>query len=92
MNCLSIQTPLTSTWPDVKCLKLRHIRMARRRLQAQTTVEFSLICLPFFAILFALIDYSQIYFYENMLIVGVKNDKRNHLIHIYQHHYEHLDQ
>jgi Flp pilus assembly protein TadG len=33
----------------------------------QTTVEFALICLPFFIILFALIDFSEIYFYENSL-------------------------
>jgi hypothetical protein len=30
-------------------------------------VEFALICLPFFAILFAIVDYAQIYFYENSL-------------------------
>jgi Flp pilus assembly protein TadG len=30
-------------------------------------VEFSLICLPFFAILFAIIDFAQIYFYQNSL-------------------------
>jgi Flp pilus assembly protein TadG len=28
-------------------------------------VEFALICIPFFAILFAIIDFAQIYFYEN---------------------------
>jgi len=33
----------------------------------QVTVEFAIICLPFFAILFAIIDYAQIYFYENSL-------------------------
>jgi hypothetical protein len=33
----------------------------------QTTVEFALICIPFFAILFAIIDFAQIYFYENSL-------------------------
>jgi Flp pilus assembly protein TadG len=31
----------------------------------QTTVEFAFICLPFFIILFAIIDFAQIYFYEN---------------------------
>jgi len=31
------------------------------------TVEFALICLPFFIILFAIIDYAQIYFYSNSL-------------------------
>jgi hypothetical protein len=30
-------------------------------------VEFALICIPFFAILFAIIDFSEIYFYENSL-------------------------
>jgi hypothetical protein len=33
----------------------------------QTTVEFALICIPFFAILFAIIDFAQIYFYENSM-------------------------
>jgi hypothetical protein len=33
----------------------------------QSTVEFALICLPFFAILFAIIDFAQIYFYENSM-------------------------
>jgi len=28
-------------------------------------VEFALICIPFFVILFAIIDFSEIYFYEN---------------------------
>jgi hypothetical protein len=28
-------------------------------------VEFALICIPFFAILFSIIDFAQIYFYEN---------------------------
>jgi hypothetical protein len=37
------------------------------RTRGQTTVEFSLICLPFFLILFAIVDYAQIYFYENAL-------------------------
>jgi hypothetical protein len=30
-------------------------------------VEFALICLPFFIILFAIIDFSEIFFYENTL-------------------------
>ena len=33
----------------------------------QTTVEFALICIPFFAILFAIIDFAQVYFYENSM-------------------------
>jgi hypothetical protein len=39
----------------------------RRQVQGQTTVEFALICLPFFALLFAIVDFAQIYFYENSL-------------------------
>jgi hypothetical protein len=35
------------------------------RVGGQTTVEFALICLPFFIILFAIIDFSEIFFYEN---------------------------
>jgi hypothetical protein len=30
-------------------------------------VEFSLICLPFFLLLFAIVDYAQIYFFKNSL-------------------------
>jgi hypothetical protein len=37
----------------------------RPRMRGQTTVEFALIALPFFVILFAIVDYAQIYFYEN---------------------------
>jgi hypothetical protein len=33
----------------------------------QITVEFALICIPFFAILFAIVDFAQVYFYENSL-------------------------
>jgi hypothetical protein len=37
------------------------------RTRGQSTVEFALIVLPLFAIFFALVDYAQIYFYENSL-------------------------
>lgn len=50
-----------------KCLKpllSAHIKGCRG---GQTTVEFALICIPFFVILFAIIDFAQIYFYENSL-------------------------
>jgi hypothetical protein len=40
---------------------------APSRTRGQSTVEFALIILPFFAIFFALVDYAQIYFYENSL-------------------------
>lgn len=36
-------------------------------MHGQTTVEFALICLPFFIILFAIVDFAEIYFYENSL-------------------------
>jgi Flp pilus assembly protein TadG len=48
------------------CTHSGHSRR-RQRAQAQTTVEFALICLPFFALLFAMIDYAQIYYYDNSL-------------------------
>jgi Flp pilus assembly protein TadG len=46
-----------------------HLRRPRAstRTRGQSTVEFALIILPFFAIFFALVDYAQIYFYENSL-------------------------
>src|ERR1700733_2369674 len=62
---------VSGTLPATKCLKLRRLSVHKRRLKAQTTVEFSLICLPFFAILFAIVDYAQIYFYDNSLQNGV---------------------
>lgn len=40
---------------------------ASARTRGQSTVEFALIILPLFAIFFALVDYAQIYFYENSL-------------------------
>ena len=59
----------------IKCQKPLRIR-ASRSSRAQTTVEFALICLPFFAILFALIDWAQIYFYENAMQNGMREAAR----------------
>jgi hypothetical protein len=53
------------TLPAVECQD--SLRSRKPRVKGQTTVEFALICLPFFAILFAIVDYAQIYFYENSL-------------------------
>ena len=50
-----------------KCPKSLLSLRPRRLAGGQTTVEFALICIPFFAILFAIIDFAQIYFYENSL-------------------------
>ena len=50
-----------------KCPKSLPFLRPRRVAGGQTTVEFALICIPFFAILFAIIDFAQIYFYENSL-------------------------
>lgn len=58
---------MTTTFPTVECLKTQHAGRVGGRLGGQVTVEFALICIPFFAILFATIDYAQIYFYENSL-------------------------
>jgi hypothetical protein len=60
------------TLTTVKCPKARRFGVRTRRNTAQTTVEFAFICLPFFAILFAIIDYAQIYFYDNSLQNGVR--------------------
>ena len=53
--------------PNGKCPKSLLSRSGKARGTGQTTVEFALICLPFFVILFAIVDYAQIYFYENSM-------------------------
>src|SRR5476651_1815244 len=60
-------TVVTTVFTTEKCLKTLLFSRQKRRVVGQTTVEFALICLPFFIILFALIDFSEIYFYENSL-------------------------
>jgi Flp pilus assembly protein TadG len=50
-----------------KCLKPLLPSHKKGCAGGQTTVEFALICIPFFAILFATIDFAQIYFYENSM-------------------------
>lgn len=50
-----------------KCLKAGLPLRYKGRSAGQTTVEFALICLPFFIILFAIIDFAEIFFYENSL-------------------------
>jgi Flp pilus assembly protein TadG len=56
-----------ATLKTFKCPKTRRFGVKTRGNIAQTTIEFSLICLPFFALLFAIVDYAQIYFYNNAL-------------------------
>jgi Flp pilus assembly protein TadG len=51
---------MATTLPAVECPKSRHYREGKRRGEGQVTVEFALVCLPFFVILFAIIDYAQI--------------------------------
>ena len=46
------------------------------RLGGQTTVEFALICIPFFVILFGIIDFAQIFFYENTLQNALRESAR----------------
>ena len=50
-----------------RCLKALLFSRRKGRVRGQTTVEFALICIPFFIILFAIIDFSEIYFYENSI-------------------------
>jgi Flp pilus assembly protein TadG len=52
--------------PSPAAARLRRPKAAVRT-RGQSTVEFALIILPLFAIFFALVDYAQIYFYENSL-------------------------
>jgi len=59
-----------------KCLKPLLFSRKRRRYGGQTTVEFALICIPFFAILFAIIDFAQIFFYENCLQNALRESAR----------------
>jgi TadE-like protein len=48
-------------------LKSRHSERNCRVSKAQATVEFALVLVPFFAILFAIIDYANVYYYDNSL-------------------------
>jgi hypothetical protein len=50
-----------------ECLKPLLFSGRKGRVGGQTTVEFALICLPFFIILFAIVDFAEIFFYENSL-------------------------
>jgi TadE-like protein len=56
---------VTTTLTTDECLKPILFSRRKGRVGGQTTVEFALICLPFFIILFTIIDFSEIYFYEN---------------------------
>ena len=58
-------TVVATAFTTDECLKPLLFSPRRGRVGGQTTVEFALICLPFFIILFAIIDFSEIYFYEN---------------------------
>jgi hypothetical protein len=59
-----------------QCLKSRHRRVRDPRLKAQSAVETSLLLIPFFAIFFAIIDYAQIYFYDNALQNALRESAR----------------
>src|ERR1700677_3500082 len=68
MDCvLNISAVQARSFATVKCPKALLSATARLRSRGQTTVEFAFICLPFFAILFCIIDFAQIFFYENSL-------------------------
>jgi Flp pilus assembly protein TadG len=63
LECTNAVVPTISTTDE--CLKALLFSRRKGRVAGQTTVEFALICIPFFVILFAIIDFSEIYFYEN---------------------------
>jgi len=60
-------TVVTTTLTTDDCLKALLFSRQKSRAGGQTTVEFALICIPFFVILFAIIDFAEIYFYENSM-------------------------
>jgi Flp pilus assembly protein TadG len=57
-------------------LKFRQSSRSRRVSRAQTTVEFALVLVPFFAILFAIIDYANVYYYNNALQNALRESAR----------------
>jgi hypothetical protein len=59
-----------------ECLKALLFSHRKGRVGGQTTVEFALICLPFFIILFAIIDFAEIFFYENSLQNALRESAR----------------
>src|SRR5471030_620837 len=72
----STNAVVPTTLATDECLKPLLFSRRRGRVGGQTTVEFALICLPFFAILFAIVDYAQIYFYENSLQNALRESTR----------------
>lgn len=64
------------TLPAYKCPKSLRFCGRKIRPNGQTLVELALILLPFFVILFALIDYAQLYFYENSLQNALRETAR----------------
>jgi hypothetical protein len=63
----STNTVATTVLTTGQCPKALPFSRQSGKVGGQTTVEFALICLPFFIILFAIIDFSEIFFYENSL-------------------------
>jgi Flp pilus assembly protein TadG len=59
-----------------KCLKRIHFLHRKREVRGQSVIEFSLILLPFCLILFAVIDYAQIYYYDNAMQNGLREAAR----------------
>ena len=59
-----------------ECLKPLLFSRRKGRTGGQTTVEFALICIPFFIILFSIIDFAEIYFYENSLQNALRESAR----------------
>jgi len=69
--------PSTAALPGrVDARRRLRVGTGRKRTRGQTTVEFALIALPFFLILFAIVDYAQIYFYENALQNAMRETSR----------------
>ena len=51
-------------------------RQLGHRIRAQVTVEFALVLIPFFTLLFAIIDYANVYYYDNALQNALRESAR----------------
>ena len=72
----STNTVASRTFLTGKCPKSLHVQKRGVKRGGQTTVELALILLPFFVLLFAIVDFAQIYFYDNSLQNGLREATR----------------
>ena len=77
---MSRDFPLATVWVcSITTRKRRFFgqpRQSHQKRRAQTTVEFALILIPFFTFLFAIIDYANVYYYDNALQNALRESAR----------------